>query len=154
MTGLSRRRMDARRGMNERPAHRRAAGTKRIADVDQKRVLVIDDDLPLRGMLAAALRQHGFQVLLAGDGAEGQRALTIHNPDVVLLDLAMPDVNGWDFLQRLQETGHLGTRPDHRRLGASARRSAGDPADGRDRRFCRSRSTSPELIDLIEHLSP
>ena len=83
----------------------------RLADVDKKRVLVIDDDLPLRGMLAAALRQHGFQVLLAGDGAEGQRALTIHNPDVVLLDLAMPDVNGWDFLQRLQETGHIGRVP-------------------------------------------
>ena|SRR5512132_88336 len=84
---------------------------KRLGEVEKKRVLVIDDDLPLRGMLAAALRQHGFQVLLAGDGAEGQRALTIHHPDVVLLDLAMPDVNGWDFLQRLQETGHLGKVP-------------------------------------------
>ena len=84
---------------------------KRVADVEKKSVLVIDDDLPLRGMLAAALRQHGFQVLLAGDGAEGQRALNIHHPDVVLLDLAMPDVNGWDFLQRLQETGRLGQVP-------------------------------------------
>ena len=84
---------------------------KRLGDVEKKRVLVIDDDLPLRGMLAAALRQHGFQVLLAGDGAEGQRAMTIHHPDIVLLDLAMPDVNGWDFLQRLQETGHLGKVP-------------------------------------------
>jgi DNA-binding response OmpR family regulator len=84
---------------------------KRLAEVEKKRVLVIDDDLPIRGMLAAALRQHGFQVLLAGDGAEGHRALTIHHPDVVLLDLAMPDVNGWDFLQRLQESGHLGTVP-------------------------------------------
>src|SRR5919201_1455704 len=83
----------------------------RLADVDKKRILVIDDDLPRRGMLAAALRQHGFQVLLAGDGAEGQRALNIHKPDVVLLDLAMPDVNGWDFLQRLQETGYLGSIP-------------------------------------------
>src|SRR5881394_1810802 len=90
---------------------RASTGSKRIADVDRKRVLVIDDDLPLRGMLAAALRQHGFQVLLAGDGAEGQRALNIHKPDVVLLDLAMPDVNGWDFLQRLQETGYLGSIP-------------------------------------------
>src|SRR5712691_8867040 len=81
---------------------------KRLSDVDRKRVLVIDDDLPLRGMLAAALRQAGFQVLLAGDGAEGHRALTIHKPEVVLLDLAMPNVNGWDFLQRLQETGMLG----------------------------------------------
>lgn len=84
---------------------------KRLKEVEKKRVLVIDDDLPIRGMLAAALRQHGYQVLLAGDGAEGHRALAIHKPDVVLLDLAMPDVNGWDFLQRLQETGHLGTIP-------------------------------------------
>ena len=84
---------------------------KRLGEVEKKRVLVIDDDLPLRGMLAAALRQHGFQVLLAGDGAEGQRAMAIHHPDIVLLDLAMPDVNGWDFLQRLQETGHLGKVP-------------------------------------------
>src|SRR6202035_2147568 len=84
---------------------------KRVADVQRKRILVIDDDLPLRGMLAAALRQAGFQVLLAGDGGEGHRALTLHRPNVVLLDLAMPGVNGWDFLQRLRESGHLGTVP-------------------------------------------
>src|SRR6476659_9967661 len=97
--------------MSETQPQKSSSHPKRVADVDRKRVLVIDDDLPLRGMLAAALRQHGFQVLLAGDGGEGQRALAIHQPDVVLLDLAMPDVNGWDFLQRLQETGRLGTVP-------------------------------------------
>src|SRR5204863_9812090 len=80
---------------------------KRVADVDRKRILVIDDDLPLRGMLAAALRKHGFQVLLAGDGEEGQRAVNLHNPHVILLDLAMPRVNGWDFLHWLQETGKI-----------------------------------------------
>lgn len=84
---------------------------KRVSDHDRKCVLVIDDDLPIRGMLASALRQNGYQVLLAGDGAEGQRALTIHHPDIILLDLAMPGVNGWDFLQRLQETGHIGRLP-------------------------------------------
>src|SRR5260221_4151470 len=88
-----------------------ANGEKRVADVDRKRILVIDDDLPLRGMLAAALRQAGFQVLLAGDGAEGHRALTIHRPDVIVLDLAMPNVNGWDFLQKLKETGYLSPLP-------------------------------------------
>src|SRR5437870_13655932 len=96
--------------MNEVRPHS-PGGVRRVADVEKKRILVIDDDLPLRGMLAAALRQHGFQVLLAGDGAEGQRALTIHKPDVVLLDLAMPNVNGWHVLQRLRETGRLGTTP-------------------------------------------
>jgi DNA-binding response OmpR family regulator len=126
---------------------------KRIADVDRKRVLVIDDDLPLRGMLAAALRQHGFQVLLAGDGAEGQRALNIHKPNVILLDLAMPEVNGWDFLQRLKETGHLGKVPiivlsAHLRTDPQAILQMGVSA------ILPKPFNLPELIDLIDHLSP
>ncbi len=126
---------------------------KRVADVDRKRVLVIDDDLPLRGMLAAALRQHGFQVLLAGDGAEGQRALNIHHPHVVLLDLAMPDVNGWDFLQRLKETGHLGKVPiivvsAHLRVDPQALLRMGVAA------ILPKPFHLPDLIELIEHLSP
>ena len=130
-----------------------SSGAKRLADVDKKRVLVIDDDLPLRGMLAAALRQHGFQVLLAGDGAEGQRALTIHNPDVVLLDLAMPDVNGWDFLQRLKETGHLGRVPiivvsAHLHVEPQAILQMGVKA------ILPKPFNLPELIDVIEHISP
>ena len=128
-------------------------GPKRLGEVEKKRVLVIDDDLPLRGMLAAALRQHGFQVLLAGDGAEGQRALTIHNPDVVLLDLAMPDVNGWDFLQRLQETGHLGRVPiivvsAHLHVDPQAILQMGVKA------ILPKPFNLPELIDVIEHISP
>jgi DNA-binding response OmpR family regulator len=126
---------------------------KRIADVDRKCVLVIDDDLPLRGMLAAALRQHGFQVLLAGDGGEGQRALKIHHPDVILLDLAMPNVNGWDFLQRLQETGHLGRVPiivvsAHLRVEPQAILQMGVKA------ILPKPFNLPELIDLIECVSP
>lgn len=129
------------------------AGGKRISDVDRKRVLVIDDDMPLRGMLAAALRQHGFQVLLAGDGEEGQRALKIHHPNVILLDLAMPKVNGWDFLQRLQETGHLGRVPiivlsAHLHVDPQAVLQMGVAA------ILPKPFNLPELIDLIEHLSP
>ena len=125
---------------------------KRLADVERKRVLVIDDDLPLRGMLAAALRQAGFQVLLAGDGAEGQRAMTIHHPDIVLLDLAMPDVNGWDFLQRLQETGHLGRIPiivvsAHVRVEPQALLQMGVSA------ILPKPFNLPDLLDLIEHLA-
>lgn len=53
------------------------------ADVERKRVLVVDDDLPLRGMRSSVLRRHGFQVFLAGDGDEAQRALVLHQPHVV-----------------------------------------------------------------------
>jgi DNA-binding response OmpR family regulator len=130
-----------------------SSGRKSIKDVDRKRVLVIDDDMPLRGMLAAALRQHGFQVLLAGDGAEGQRALNIHNPDVILLDLAMPNVNGWDFLQRLNETGHIGRVPiivvsAHLRVEPQAVLQMGVSA------ILPKPFNLDDLIGLIEHLSP
>jgi len=142
--------------MNETHAQTRGeggGGGKRISDVDRKRILVIDDDMPLRGMLAAALRQHGFQVLLAGDGEEGQRALKIHHPNVILLDLAMPKVNGWDFLQRLQETGHLGRVPiivvsAHLHVDPQAVLQMGVSA------ILPKPFNLPELIDLIEHLSP
>lgn len=125
---------------------------KRVAEAGRKRVLVIDDDLPIRGMLAAALRQQGFQVLLAGDGAEGQRAMTIHQPNVILLDLAMPDVNGWDFLQRLQETGHLGRIPiivvsAHVRVDPQALLQMGVAA------ILPKPFHLPDLLDLIEHLA-
>ena len=131
----------------------RPGAAKRVADVDRKRILVIDDDMPLRGMLAAALRQHGFQVLLASDGAEGQRALTIHHPNVILLDLAMPKVNGFDFLQRMHETGHLGKVPiivvsAHLREDPKAVLRMGVSA------ILPKPFNLSELIDLIEHLSP
>ena len=138
--------------MSEVRAHNSGSGSiRRVADVEKKRVLVIDDDLPLRGMLAAALRQHGFQVLLAGDGAEGQRALTIHQPHVILLDLAMPNVNGWDFLQRLQETGHLGKVPiivvsAHVRVEPQALLQMGVSA------ILPKPFNLPDLLDVIEHL--
>lgn len=126
---------------------------RRLASFDKRRVLVIDDDLPLRGMLAAALRQHGFQVLLAGDGEEGQRALTIHRPDLVLLDLAMPNVNGWDFLQRLRETGHIGHIPivvvsAHVRVEPQALLEMGVSA------ILPKPFNLEELMELIEHLVP
>lgn len=129
-----------------------SSSRKSVKDVDRKRVLVIDDDMPLRGMLAAALRQHGFQVLLAGDGAEGQRALNIHHPHVILLDLAMPNVNGWDFLQRLKETGHIGRVPiivvsAHLRVEPQAVLQMGVSA------ILPKPFNLEELIDLIEHLA-
>src|ERR1043166_6845793 len=127
--------------------------TKRIADVEKKRVLVIDDDLPLRGMLAAALRQHRYQVYLPGDRGEGHRALMLHHPDVVLLDLAMPEVNGWDFLQRVQESGRRGQVPiivvsAHLRIDPQAVLQMGVHA------IVPKPFNLSDLLSLIEHLSP
>ncbi|HVR42634.1 MAG TPA: response regulator [Thermoanaerobaculia bacterium] len=90
---------------------RSSTQTETLDDRGRRKVLVVDDDLPLRGMLTTVLRRHGFQVFLAGDGAEAQRVLVLHHPHIVLLDLMMPGINGWDFLQILRDTGHLGRIP-------------------------------------------
>ena len=85
--------------------------SRRTSTAPRKRVLVVEDDLPLRGMLSVALRRRGFQVLLAGNGREARLVLKIHIPHLMLLDLAMPDENGWDLLQSLQEMGMTGKFP-------------------------------------------
>lgn len=92
-------------------SHSSRTGSPTVEDLDRKRVLVVDDDLPLRGMLSTVLRRHGFQVFLAGDGGEAKRALVLNRPHVVLLDLMMPGINGWDFLQSLRESGDGGQVP-------------------------------------------
>ena len=60
-------------------------------------VLVVDDERDIREAVAEVLRDEGFEVHDAPDGAEALRKLRAHRPDVVLLDLMMPGMNGWEF---------------------------------------------------------
>lgn len=86
-------------------------GEARTSSRGGKRVLIVDDDLPLRGMLCAALRHHGYQPLVAGDGAEAEQAMRLLDPDLVLLDLMMPGINGWDLLQKMRDQGLMQKAP-------------------------------------------
>ena len=60
-------------------------------------VLIVDDDDDLRATLALLLEFEGFAVRCARDGAEALRAITEARPLIVLLDLMMPVMNGWQF---------------------------------------------------------
>ncbi len=66
-------------------------------------VLVIDDEPDLRLALQALLGRAGFAVEEAADGREGLRTLVAAHPDVVLLDVEMPAMDGWDTLERIRE---------------------------------------------------
>ncbi len=63
----------------------------------QRRVLVIDDDPGIRGFVAMVLRTDGYQVACAANGQLGLECARTTVPDLVLLDLSMPVMNGWDF---------------------------------------------------------
>lgn len=67
------------------------------------RVLVVDDEPAVRDALRRALRMHGFEVALAADGLEAIAAVTRSTPDVIVLDVMMPGVDGFGVLRRLRQ---------------------------------------------------
>ena len=69
----------------------------------EKKILVIDDDPIFRRLVEQVLIQKEYEVLKAGSGQEGLRLLFAEKPDLVLLDVAMPRMDGWQTCQRIRE---------------------------------------------------
>jgi two-component system sensor histidine kinase ChiS len=67
-------------------------------------VLVVDDDVDIRCTLAAILREEGFLVREARNGVEALEKIADEKPDLMLLDLMMPVMSGWQVLQTLRKT--------------------------------------------------
>jgi DNA-binding response OmpR family regulator len=67
------------------------------------RVLVIDDDEDIRGLVAELLGRAGIAVEQAPDGRSGLRALHQAPPDLVVLDVSMPEMDGWQTLERIRD---------------------------------------------------
>lgn len=65
-------------------------------------ILVADDDKDNRAIMAAALGAAGYRVLLACDGLEAVDAAVKERPDLILLDMSMPRLSGWDAVRRLK----------------------------------------------------
>jgi DNA-binding response OmpR family regulator len=71
--------------------------------MNSPRVLVIDDDDDIRGLVAELLKRSGLEVEQAGDGRAGLRAFHQSSPDLVLLDVSMPELDGWQTLERIRD---------------------------------------------------
>jgi DNA-binding response OmpR family regulator len=67
-----------------------------------KTVLTIDDDYAITELLSIILRTHGFDVLTANSSEEGLQLIDEKSPDVITLDLMMPDINGWEMCKRIR----------------------------------------------------
>lgn len=66
-------------------------------------IVLIEDDPQIRRFLVAALEIHGYAPHEAATAAEGQRQVTMRQPDLVILDLGLPDLAGLDLIKRLRE---------------------------------------------------
>ena len=70
-------------------------------------VLVIDDEAQIRKFLDIGLRAEGYEVLLAATGAEGLALAATRSPDLVILDIGLPDREGHDVLAELRQWSHV-----------------------------------------------
>jgi DNA-binding response OmpR family regulator len=88
-----------------------------------QRVLIVDDEPDVLLLLRIELEAEGYETLLAADGETAIRRILEERPDIVLLDVMMPVIDGWGVLQRLAEHGS-----DVRVIVLSAKASEGDIA--------------------------
>ena len=68
----------------------------------QARLLVIEDDPQIQRFLSAALEAHGYALDVAASGSEGLRLATLRQPDIVIVDLGLPDISGLDVIAKLR----------------------------------------------------
>lgn len=88
------------------PAETRQSGDQR----ERPLVLIVEDSSELRRLYAEQLLRSGFDVLEASNGAEAIRWTAAHAPDVVLMDLSLPVIDGWEATRRLkndEKTAHI-----------------------------------------------
>jgi CheY-like chemotaxis protein len=95
------------------------------------RVLVVDDEADIRATVADALAEEGYHVAVAENGADALQLARSFRPQVILLDMKMPVMDGWAFAR-----AYRGTPPPHGRIvvftaaADAARRAAEANADG------------------------
>jgi CheY-like chemotaxis protein len=72
-----------------------------------KTIMVIDDSIVIRKMIEIALEDEDFRILSATSGKDGMEAVERENPDLIILDMLLPDMNGIDVLKKIKETRDL-----------------------------------------------
>ncbi len=74
------------------------------------RVLIVDDDLNIQRVLVFTLKQEGFEVLVASDGQSGVAMVAEHQPDLILMDVVMPGLDGYAAVQQIRAAEEAGQR--------------------------------------------
>ena len=115
-------------------------------------VLVVDDSATVRDLLSRRLTRSGYNVLLAGDGVEGVEVCKRDSPDLVLMDLHMPVMDGWAATRAIRGDENTATIPVLvlTAYDSSRDRSAAMDAGASD--FDSKPISMPRLISKMERL--
>ena len=91
-----------------------------MANTTVKRILCIEDEPEMIDLIRLILSRRGFEVVGAAGGVEGIKLVREMLPDLVLLDLMMPDMDGWEVYQQMKADEFHAQYSCHRRHGQSA----------------------------------
>ncbi len=73
-----------------------------------KKILVVEDEPDMRQALVESLQHEGFEVIQAANGAEGLARATLHHPDLIILDILMPKMDGMEMMKKLRKQNTWG----------------------------------------------
>jgi excisionase family DNA binding protein len=117
-------------------------------------VLIVDDDERVREYVRVNLEAEGYSVREAGSAEEGLAVLDEQSPDLILLDVMMPQVDGWEMLRRVQEHTGVGAIPVIMFSGKVDEQTAGDARERGAQGFIGKPFDPRTLIESTKQLLP
>ncbi len=114
-----------------------------ISGEQKQRILVVDDSEDMRDLLQRLLERAGYRVVVAQDGQASLTQAKRHHPDLILMDLSLPDMDGWEAVAHLRKmrefrttpilavTAHVSPFEEDRAMAAGCTAHIGKPFDTR-----------------------
>jgi CheY-like chemotaxis protein len=112
-------------------------------------ILVIDDEEAVTGVIQAVLSREGYRVHLAHDGAEGVKLASQVQPDLIIMDITMPGMDGYEATERLKQDPKLTDVPIIFLTGKSASEDGGRAFAKGGVSYVRKPFTGQQLRDLV-----
>jgi excisionase family DNA binding protein len=129
------------------------AGAPRARE-GRRLILIVDDDDRLREFVRVNLEMEGYSVREAADAEQGLAALEEEPPDLILLDVMMPKVDGWEMLRRVQERHGVGSIPVIMFSGKVDEEAMRDAASRGAQGFIGKPFNPQQLIESTKQLVP
>src|ERR1700756_413014 len=117
-------------------------------------VLLVDDDERMRELVRVELEREGYDVQEAASADEGLAAIESRRPELVLLDVMMPHVDGWEMLRQIQEQHGAGAIPVLMFSGQVDEQAQRQAASGGPRGFVGKPFDLAELVDQAKAIAP